>query len=287
MPKQAPTVLKISNFKRNNPKAEVYIRTFQEHKADHPFVMSAHAHDFYLVMLFTKGSGSHTIDFNEYKISRGAMFFMSPSEVHSWKLSDDADGYILFFNSSFHLMEALSRQLFNLPFFRTKNKISYALLNEKDLKQTSNIFKSMLTENSFDSKYLPFIMRSYMDVLLYKLASVIKADALKQETMGSVLPELETLIGLYYKEHHSVLFYAEKLHTTSQQLNATAKNYLDKTVQDLIHERVMAEARRLLVYSSLTVSEIAYELNFKDNSYFNRFFKKEEGLTPDQFRKKF
>jgi AraC-like DNA-binding protein len=69
-------------------------------------------------------------------------------------------------------------------------------------------------------------------------------------------------------------------------LNAVTKNYLDKTTADLIHERMIAEAKRLLVYSSYTISEIAYQLNFNDNSYFNRFFKKAVSITPEQFRKR-
>ena len=77
------------------------------------------------------------------------------------------------------------------------------------------------------------------------------------------------------------------LNCTAQQLNSITKNYLHKRVSDLIQERMMAEAKRLLVYSSLTVSEIAYTLNFNDHSYFNRFFKKAENITPEQFRNRF
>ena len=62
---------------------------------------------------------------------------------------------------------------------------------------------------------------------------------------------------------------------------------MNKTVAELIQERMIAEAKRLMVYSSLTISEIAYQLNFNDNSYFNRFFKKAEKCTPEQFRKRF
>ena len=145
----------------------------------------------------------------------------------------------------------------------------------------------MLRETEFDTKYIPSILRSYLDVLLFKLASLIKSDTLEEALPVSLIPELETLIELHYKEHHSVSFYAEQLHTTSQQLNTITKNYLNKTVPDLLRERLIAEAKRLLVYSSLTISEIAYQLNFNDNSYFNRFFKKAENVTPEQFRKRF
>ncbi len=128
MSKQNLSVLKINQFQN---KSDVYIRTFQQHKAEHPFVMDAHTHDFYLITLFTKGSGTHTIDFNTYDVSRGSIFFMSPSEMHAWTLSDDTDGYVLFFNTSFYVMDALSQQLFLLPFFKSKDKIRQLLLNEQ------------------------------------------------------------------------------------------------------------------------------------------------------------
>ncbi len=286
--KQSPSVLKISNFKSNADKrSDVYIRTFQKHKVEHPFVMNAHAHDFYLVMLFTKGDGSHTIDFKTYPVSPGSVFFMSPSEIHSWDLSDDTDGYVLFFNSSFYLMDALSKQLFNLPFLRPKNKISHAQLNKKEQKEIEAVFQSIAREAEGESQLKNNILRSYLDVLLFKLAAMIKPGKDEKSTPVSIVPELEALIDTHFMEHQPLAFYSGKLNISSQQLNSLTKKYLNKTVADLIQERMMAEAKRLLVYSSLTVSEIGYRLNFNDNSYFNRFFKKAEKITPEQFRNQF
>ena len=288
MSKQNLSVLKINNFKINNTKtSDVYIRTFQEHKSEHPFIMDAHAHDFYFVMLFTKGSGTHTIDFNKYPVSKGCVFFMSPSEIHSWNLSADADGYILFFNSSFYLIDALSKQLFNLPFFKSKDKTRYAQLSDKELKEMQTVFKSIVKESESESKFRRTILRSYLDVLLFKLAAIIKPELNEKTKSVSIVPELELLIETHFKEHKPISFYSERLNCTAQQLNSITKNYLHKTVSDLINERIMAEAKRLLVYSSLTVSEIGYTLNFNDHSYFNRFFKKAENITPEQFRNRF
>ena len=288
MSKQSPAVLNLGNFKsKDSSRSDIYIRTFQQHKVDHPFVMKAHSHDFYLVMLFTKGSGEHSIDFNTYTVNRGSVFFMSPSEIHSWNFSDDTDGYVLFFNHSFYLMDALSKQLFKLPFFKSKDKIRHALLNEEELKNIEIVFKSIVIEAESASAFKNAILRSYLDVLLFKFADIITINNGERIQPISLVPELEILIESFFMEHQPVSFYAEKLNTTSQQLNSITKNYLNKTVAELIQERMIAEAKRLMVYSSLTISEIAYQLNFNDNSYFNRFFKKAEKCTPEQFRKRF
>ena len=288
MSKQSPAVLNLGNFKsKDSSRSDIYIRTFQQHKVDHPFVMKAHSHDFYLVMLFTKGRGEHSIDFNTYTVNRGSVFFMSPSEIHSWNLSDDTDGYVLFFNHSLYLMDALSKQLFKLPFFKSMDKIRHALLNEEELKNIETVFKSIATEAEAALTFKNAILRSYLDVLLFKFADIITINNGERIQPISLVPELEILIESFFMEHQPVSFYAEKLNTTSQQLNSITKNYLNKTVAELIQERMIAEAKRLMVYSSITISEIAYQLNFNDNSYFNRFFKKAEKCTPEQFRKRF
>lgn len=288
MSKQSPAVLNLGNFKsKDSSRSDIYIRTFQQHKVDHPFVMKAHSHDFYLVILFTKGRGEHSIDFNTYTVNRGSVFFMSPSEIHSWNLSDDTDGYVLFFNHSFYLMDALSKQLFKLPFFKSMDKIRHALLNEEELKNIETVFKSIATEAESALTFKNAILRSYLDVLLFKFADIITINNGERIQPISLVPELEILIESFFMEHQPVSFYAEKLNTTSQKLNSITKNYLNKTVAELIQERMIAEAKRLMVYSSITISEIAYQLNFNDNSYFNRFFKKAEKCTPEQFRKRF
>lgn len=286
MAKQNLSVLKINQFKNKN-KSDVYIRTFQQHKAEHPFIMDAHTHDFYLITLFTKGGGTHTIDFNTYNVSRGSIFFMSPSEIHAWTLSEDTDGYVLFFNASFYVMDALSKQLFLLPFFKSKEKIRQLLLNEQELAKIEPVFASILLEAENALILRHSILRAYLDVLLFKLADLRASNSNERIQPISLVPELEALIERNFMQHLTVSRYAEKLNTTSQQLNTITKSYLNKTVAELIQERMIAEAKRLLVYSSLTISEIAYQLNFNDNSYFNRFFKKAEKITPEQFRKRF
>jgi AraC-like DNA-binding protein len=286
MAKQNLSVLKINQFKNKN-KSDVYIRTFQQHKAEHPFVMDAHTHDFYLITLFTKGSGKHTIDFKTYNVSRGSIFFLSPSEIHSWTLSEDTDGYVLFFNASFYVMDALSQQLFLLPFFKSKDKTRQLLLNEQELSKIEPVFTSIIQEAENAQVFRHSILRAYLDVLLFKLADLRASSNNERIQPVSLVPELQALIESNFMQHWQVSQYAEKLNTTPQQLNNITKNYLNKTVAEIIQERMMAEAKRLLVYTSLTVSEIAYQLNFSDNSYFNRFFKKAENSTPEQFRKRF
>jgi AraC-like DNA-binding protein len=81
--------------------------------------------------------------------------------------------------------------------------------------------------------------------------------------------------------------YAELLYITPNHLNALCRDLVGKTAGELIRERVLLEAKRLLTNLNITAAEIAYELNFQDNSYFSRFFRKYTGQTPEIFRKQF
>jgi len=81
--------------------------------------------------------------------------------------------------------------------------------------------------------------------------------------------------------------YAELLYITPNHLNALCNDLLDISAGEVIRNRVILEAKRLLVNPELGITEIASQLNFSDNSYFTKFFKKQTGLTPEEFRKQF
>ena len=286
MSPKGPSVFQISNFA--HPVAlqpNVYIRTFQEHKLEHPFVMEPHGHDFYLLMFFTKGQGSHTIELAQYPVAPGAVFFMSPSEVHEWNLSEDSDGFVVFFNASFYRMEANPQHLTELPFFQSGGKLRYADILEKDREGLVALFELMMAAYRHESSYRDRILRAYLDVILFQLSALIAPEKAKKIQQVSIISALEHLIEQHYAEHQLVSFYAEQLHVSVSQLNVSTRQQLNKSVTELVQERLMAEARRLLAYSTKTISEIAWQLNFSDNSYFSRFFKKHSGMSPEAFRK--
>ena len=98
---------------------------------------------------------------------------------------------------------------------------------------------------------------------------------------------LRTFLNLIEKNVSILKFpkdYAELLHVTPNHLNARCKELLGKSAGEVNRDRLLLEAKRLMVNVDLSISEIAYELNFRDNSYFSKFFKKHAGRTPEEFR---
>ncbi|HEY0031557.1 MAG TPA: AraC family transcriptional regulator [Bacteroidia bacterium] len=289
MPSAKLPVFSVKHFKKTAaPSPDFYIKTFQEHKAEHPFIMKPHRHDFYMVMLFTKGKGKHTIDLMTYDVSPGSVFFMSPGEMHSWELSNDCDGFVIMFNTSFFVMTARNRNINEFPFFSLDQKMHYHLLKKVELSEFSALLKAIYGESKTSASLQTAILRAYLEILLLKLTTVLYPGkkAIGKASAG-LISRLEALVELNYKNRLPVSFYAEALAISAVQLNILANNYLNLSVAELISGRLLLEAKRLLVYTNLTINEISNELNFSDNSYFTKFFKKAIGQTPEQFRKLF
>ena len=92
------------------------------------------------------------------------------------------------------------------------------------------------------------------------------------------------LLEQHVLDKQNVAFYAAQMAMTAKKLNHCIKKATGKNCIDLIQERTLTEAKRLLLYTDDSSKEIAYKLNFKDNSYFTRFFTRLEGKTPGGFR---
>lgn len=264
-----------------------YFSPFALHLQEHLFIREPHKHNFYIILIVTQGTGSHTIDFKEYEVKPGTVFFMTPGQVHSWELSKDADGFVIFFTQQFYAREYPHKMLFDFPFF---NALLYnpVLRIAKEDEATLIPILQLLKQEHMQAKAMREIMLSrYLDILLIELTRIFQP---KEAGTGSTVKEqallqnLERLIDEHYKEHKPVGFYAQQLHVTPKHLNDVCKNSLRKTTKDLIQYRTLLEAQRLLVHANLTSSQIATELGYFDNTYFFRFFKKHIGCTPEQFR---
>lgn len=253
------------------------------------FTNAPHRHDFYDILFITEGTGTHTIDFVTYEVKPCSIFFLTPGQVHSWDLSSDIKGYTIFFTPEFYLMDCNKKKLLDFPFFHSINNRPCLYLDclvDPVIKQTiSEIFnENKQTELGRDN-----IVRAYLDVLLTKLSRHYfdNTNLEKSNKITYRVRELESLIDGNFREIRSVKEYASRMNISAKHLNDICKKALNKTVSNLIQERVMLEAKRLLLHSDLTVSQIADQLKFFDKSHFVRFFKKQANQSPELFRRDF
>jgi len=274
----------LSDFRQD----DILVSRFAPYLNHHKNLHAAHRHTFYHVVFFTDGAGSHTIDFENFVVKPNQIYFMIPGQVHSWSFEGFTDGYIINFSDSFFQSFLLNASyLEKFPFF--SGDVNEAVINlPQNLHlQIKNLFEEIIKEweNS------PMQTTDLMRVLMLQVFILINRFSAGSGSKGpasynqTLLKNFQKLIEVHYKNLKLPKDYAELLYITPNHLNAICKDLLGLQAGELIRNRTMLEAKRMLTNQQLTITEIAFELNFSDNSYFTKFFKKTEGVTPEEFRK--
>jgi AraC-like DNA-binding protein len=129
------------------------------------------------------------------------------------------------------------------------------------------------------------LLRAYLDVLLLEAADQHSPSVSSPAATTLKLRKLEQLIEQNFLKLKKPTDYADKMNLATAYLNSICKTNLRITLSELIQSRILLEARRLLVYSELNINEIAAHVGFLDASYFVRWFRKNAGVTPEEFRK--
>jgi AraC-like DNA-binding protein len=249
-----------------------------------------HRHSFYHFVLFTRGTGTHSIDFERFPLKPYQAYFMIPGQVHSWHFEGEVDGYIVHFNDTlFTSFLQDTHYLGRFHFFRGNTEGGVCQLPGTVHERVSNLFESMLHEvKEGGAQYLDMIRLRLMELFITVDRSCTGENGIQvPQQKLLLLRNFQQLIEKQFRSLRLPKEYADLLYVTPNHLNALTRDLLGKTAGDLIRDRILLEAKRLLINANLSVTEIAYDLNFQDNSYFNRFFKKQVGFTPDEFRKQF
>jgi AraC-like DNA-binding protein len=288
MAKPKIPVYDIYSIGRSYAQQDLMISRFGTYVKEHQHLHRQHGHSFYHLVLFTKGAGTHTIDFSSFTVQPFQVYFMAPGQVHSWHFKGDPDGYLVHFSPAFFQSFLVDQQyLERFSFFRG-NSDDGVLRIPPDLRdKTVALFEQILKEYEEQGAGAMDVIRTCLMQLFIQVERCCGKSGKKQvpQQKQLLLAGFRQLINMHYKTIRLPKEYADLLYITPNHLNALCQDLLGKTAGELIRERILLEAKRLLVNESLTITEIAYALNFQDNSYFNRFFKKNTGMTPEAFRK--
>jgi AraC-like DNA-binding protein len=241
-----------------------------------------HRHNFYTVCLVIKGNGVHVIDFEKIDIKPDRLFFIKPEQVHFWQISPGSKLAIIQFS-----VDYLAR-LFNPD---TIPAIHSALKQYIDLKtEESGLIYSIIskidTENNKNDLNSDKIIQAQIFIILAEIERLSRIETV-QKSKGNkieILNNFKRLLNANYKEITTISWYAKLLNITPNWLNIIIKETTGSTANELMHKRILLEAKRLLINKNTDITQIAYELGFKDASYFARFFKKSTGISPSGFR---
>jgi AraC-like DNA-binding protein len=240
-----------------------------------------HRHNYYEIFLFEKGGGTHRIDFTSYAITNNSLHFVSPGQVHLVKRIPESNGHIILFSRAFYYSHIVDRNiLFDMPFLNSNSSTTVIDLNSDDFAKLNGLIKMMYDEDKLGTEMKHEALRSLLNLFLVSSKRLFKNIP---KTNGT-LNEFKALLENNFKIWHKAQDYASALNITDKQLSELVKKNSGQTVLTLIHERILLEAKRLLVHSELSTKEIGYYLNFEDPSHFTKFFKNGCSITPQVFR---
>jgi AraC family transcriptional activator of pobA len=168
--------------------------------------------------------------------------------------------------------------------FNVQGEFSCLQLTPEEATGLASVYALLEQEyQTVTNSYL--IVKALLKVFLLKLMQVKEQQFTSHDVNQKRVYAFFMLLENHYQEVRNIEFYAEQLGISPKRLNQILKENLDKTGMQLIHNRVILEAKRNIIHSERTIKEIAYHLNFSDRPYFSRFFKKQTGQTPEEFQK--
>lgn len=286
---QSIPVYSLQNFSKEQLNRQFQVEEFDANR--HFAVEYPHRHDFFEILFLSNGSGKHIIDSNVYEVHPPCVFFLSPGQAHKIMLSEDIDGYIFTFTADFYLYNHNNQnRLLEFPFFFTvkQNNPPLQITNEHDKFFLTTMFATAIQELKREKQHSPEMLRSLLDVILQFCNTRYEVnDTMLIKGKGHILVKrFLQLLEENYQNNISVNEYALQLHITPNHLTQTIKELTGKTASKIIQEKQLIETKRLLLHTNLSVTEISTLLNFSDQSYFAKFFKKMTGESPNAFRTK-
>jgi AraC-like DNA-binding protein len=252
--------------------------------SDHPF-----RHDFYLVALCTSGFMRLTINLQEYLLEPSTLIVLSPYQIiEILEYSSDLKVTNLFFKKEFLISDLINSPFIEKRYIYKSGTCLRISLTENNSETIHTLFSLIGNKASSDHPYRMESIKSFIDALLYEIESVDQtsmAGAKERPSRKQAIMKgfLDLLAGNLYQQR-SLKFYSDSLFISTQYLMETVKEVSGKTAGDLIDEALILEAQALLKLPKYNVAMVSELLNFADQSFFGKFFKRKSGLSPTQYK---
>lgn len=247
--------------------------------------------NYYSMIWLKNGAGTAKADFSEYHFKGNVLFSFSPYQPFMLNINGEISGWVINFHPDFFCIHKHHKEVAcNGVLFNNIYSPPFVQIDCKTTTHLETIIEQFKTEMQNPALAQYELLVSYLKILLIT-ASRLKAEqhtkvqgvtAKKEEPF--ILQNLKNAIESHYKTKHTARDYADILAITPKALTMLTKTHFNKTLTDLIAERIIIEAKRELYLTNKTVKEIAYELGYNDEYYFSRFFKKNTEVAPQLYR---
>ena len=247
--------------------------------------------NYYSLIWFTEGSGKVKADFSEYDFAASILFAFSPYQPFMLTSNEVINGVALQFHPDFFCIHKHQSEVAcNGVLFNNIYNPPFVIVDENSTLTLKMLITHMKTEMQNPALAQYELLISYLKIFLItasRLKTEQEPNALKSFANNKepfILQNLKDAIEKDFKTKHSASDYAKKLNISTSVLAKITKKHFNKTLTELISERIVIEAKRELYLTGKPVKQIAYELGYDDEYYFSRFFKTNTDISPQIYR---
>lgn len=255
-----------------------------EEEEECPLVAVPHRLDSYSITLLLRGRVTVSIDFEKHVVEGPAIISMAPQQVHQYENFENAEMIQMSFGKDFLFHEVQGW----MACWECMFGHVVMGLDESNADQLHMYARLMLEEFERDHVQQDNILRNLLSAFIMSCGRMRgQGDVVMQmdSNQNKLVYQFKSQVDVNFREKTQVAQYADMLYVTPGHLNDVIKSTVGKTAKQVIDEKRVMEAKRLLFWGTQNMKEIAWQLNFEDDAYFNRFFKKHTGLTPSFFQR--
>lgn len=251
-------------------------------------VIKAKPHQLYfdLVLVLTKGSGIHHIDFEPYEYHAGTIFILKKGQFHSWKFNEDHEGYLLFFSEDYYSRLGIHN---TNDLISHSNGVLFPPLLEIESKQDIKAIQSIIGLIEYEylqNRKQSEVLASYVNSFLIKLnfEYTLKYPGISHRSGYALFQKFRDLLKDSEPLSRNGLDYSKQMGISYKALNRICKQSTGLTLKKFIDLHVITKAKQYLFLESFSVSDVAYSLGFKEVGNFSKYFKAQTGISPKSFQ---
>ncbi len=244
-----------------------------------------HRHDFHELFVFAGGTGEHMIDLEPIAMEPPCVHIVAPGQVHQLSRSADSTGAVVMFGVDATMAPGLAVDLAGL--FGARNEARAFAISGPQFNELMMLVDAIERELAQADAVPAGVVRSYLNILLMKCGHWLNASTTDRPTRPDRNDPVSRFLEQVDREFLTkrlVNAYASDLAMSPDHLSELVKKRLGKSASDVVQERLLLEAKRLLLHADLSVKEVSHALRMDDPAYFNRMFKKALGVTPLVYR---
>ncbi|MEW2392595.1 AraC family transcriptional regulator [Streptomyces venezuelae] len=252
-----------------------------------------HRHTFHEIVHVTGGTGRHVVDLGRFPLCPPNLCVIAPGQVHHWEDVTGLEGRVILFTDDFLVDHPTDRHV-----LRTLSRRSWLDLPGEAAEETARLVAELDGEYRSGATGFHSVLRALLHVLVVRAARLPAPrssaeppappplpEGPSHSRPGSVAADFVTLMGTPEGALQSVRSCADRLGVSVSYLSEVVKAETGRTPGELIRQTRVHEAKRLLLRTELTVRQVAARVGFKDPAYFCRFFRRETGASPGDFRR--